>query len=141
MADNRLDIEARKLLDLRRDHEEKDRAAKLAKEKRSEQEDIVYELMGDLNQPSTTLELGEGYGTIRLTRPKPTLYSRIIDKDVALASIEEAGRTEEMFDFEIRKAPANQWIKELMENGEDLPPGFDYSESRRITVTRKKEGR
>jgi hypothetical protein len=140
MADTeRLDVEARKLVDLRRDHEEKDRAAKKAKEKLDEQTERVYEMMGDLNQPSAKLELGEGYGTIRLTRPKPTIYSRIIDKDVALASIEEAGRTEEMFDFEIRKAPANQWIKECMEQGAEIPAGFDYSESKRITVTRIKE--
>jgi hypothetical protein len=139
MADARLDTEARKLLDLRDDHEKKDKAAKKAKEKRAEQEELIMELMSDLNQPSVTLTLGGKHGTIRLTKPKPTIYARVIDKDVALASVQEAGRLEEMFDSTIRKAPANQWIKECLENGEEIPAGFDFSESAHITVTRKKD--
>lgn len=139
MSDARLDTEARKLLRLRVDHEKKDAAAKAAKAKREEQEDRIYEMLEDLKQPSATLELGGKWGTIRLTRPKPTIYARIIDKDVALESLQAAGRLEEMFDSTIRKAPANQWIKELLEQGEELPPGFDYSTSKHITVTRKKE--
>jgi hypothetical protein len=140
MADaTRLDTEARKLLDLREDHEKKDTAAKKAKQKREEQEAVVMELMDELNQPSAMLNLGGKYGVWRATKPKPTIYARVIDKDVALASIAEAGRTEEMFDSEIRKAPANQWVRECLERGEELPDGFDFSESSHITMTRKKE--
>lgn len=131
----RLDTAARKYVTARQAAEKADAAAKKANEKLEEEKQAVMDLMEDLNQPSTVLDLGGDIGKIRLTRPKPTIYSRVIDKDVALASIDAAGRTEEMFDFEIRKAPANQWIKECLERGEDLPDGFDYSASERITLT------
>lgn len=139
MAATRLDTEARKLLKLREDHEAKDKAAKKAKQKREEQEEVVIELMEDLKQPSASVDLGGKYGTWRVTKPKPTIFARVIDKDVALESIQAAGRTEEMFDSTIRKAPANQWVRECLERGEDLPDGFDFSESSHITMTRKKE--
>lgn len=137
MDPSRLDTEARKLLDLRAADEANQAAAKKSKEALDEQTGVVRELMEELNQPSATLDLGAGYGRIRLTHPKPTIYSRVIDKDVALASAQAAGRLEELFDSEIRKAPANQWIKECLERGEEIPDGFDFSESHRITVTRK----
>jgi hypothetical protein len=141
MTAERLDTEARKYVKLRRASEKADAAAKAAKAKLEEQVEVVHELMEDLNQPSAVLHLGGDIGDIRLTRPKPTIYSRVIDKDVALESIQKAGRLEEMFDSAIRKAPANQWIKECLERGEELPDGFDYSESQNLTLTylKKKE--
>lgn len=135
---NRLDTEARKLLRLREDHERKDAAAKKAAALREEQEHVVEELMEDLNQPSARLDLGEPYGEVTLILPKPTIYARVIDKDVALKSIEEAGMLDAMFDRTIRKAPANQWIRECLERGEELPDGFDYSKSTSVRVKRKK---
>lgn len=137
--DSRLDTAARKYVIARRASEKADSEAKKKAEKLEEEKQAVMDLMEDLNQPSAVVDLGGDIGKIRLTRPKPTIYSRVIDKDVALASIDAAGRTEEMFDFEIRKAPANQWIRECLERGEDLPDGFDYSASERITLTYIKE--
>jgi hypothetical protein len=131
----RLDTEARKYVMLRQDAERKKRASDKAEDELNAQKQIIMDLMEDLNQPSTVIDLGGDIGKIRLTLPKPTVYARVIDKDVALESLQSAGRLEEMFDSTIRKAPANQWIKELLENGEELPPGFDFSESQRITLT------
>lgn len=131
----RLDTAAREYVKRRRKAEKLELDAGKAKEKLEEQKQVVMDLMDGLNQPSTVLELGGDIGKIRLTLPKPTIYSRIIDKDVAMASVEAAGRTEEMLDFELRKGPANEWIKECMANGEEIPDGFDYSESHRITLT------
>lgn len=135
----RLDTAARKLLKLREDHERKDAAAKKALAERERQESVIMDLMDDLNQPSAKLDLGEPYGTINLVKPKPTIYARVIDKDVALKSIKAAGRLDEMFDRTVRKGPANQWVRECLENGEELPDGFDYSESGSIRVERKKK--
>lgn len=135
----RLDTAARKLIKLREDHERKDAAAKKAKAAREEQEAIFSDLMDDLNHKSTGwLDLGEPYGVVNLIKPKPTIYARVIDKDVALESVKAAGRLEEMFDRAIRKAPANQWIRECLERGEELPDGFDFSDSSHIRIERKK---
>lgn len=132
---DRLDSAARKYVKARRISEEDEAAAKKSKEKLEEEKAAVMDLMEDLNQPSTVLDLGGDIGKIRLVLPKPTIFSRIIDKDVAMASVEAAGRTEEMLDFELRKAPANEWIKECLEHNQEIPDGFDYSESKRITLT------
>lgn len=132
---SRLDTEARKYVKLRQEAERKTLAAKKAEAALEAQKTVVLDLIDDLNQPSTVLDLGADIGKIRLTKPKPTIYARVIDKDVALESVQKAGRLEEMFDSEIRKAPANQWIKECLERGEELPDGFDYSESTRLTLT------
>jgi hypothetical protein len=136
MADgSRLDTEARKYVRLRRDSEKKAAEAARAKEALDAQIEVIHELMDDLHQPSTVLELGGDIGRIRLTKPKPTIYGRIIDKDVAIASLEALGMTEEALDFEIRKAPVNEMIKGCLERGEELPDGFDFSESKRLTLT------
>jgi hypothetical protein len=135
---NRLDTEARKLLKLREDHERKDLIAKKAKDARETQERVVMDLLDDLNQTSAQLDLGGKYGKIGLVKPKPTIFARVVDKDVALKSVEDAGQLDAMFDRAIRKAPANQWIREHLERGEDLPDGFDYSTSEHIRVERKK---
>lgn len=132
----RLDTEARKLLDLRRLDDEAQAKAKKTKKDREEQEQRIHDLLEETNQPSTTLDLGPGYGRWSLQRRR-TIFSRVIDKDVALASVEAAGRKDEMFDRTIRKAPANQWLKECLERGEELPDGFDFSETKYITATRK----
>ena len=96
------------------------------------------DLMDDLNHKSSGwLDLGE-LGTINLSIPKPTVFARVIDKDVALQSVKNSGRLDEMFDRTIRKAPANQWIRECLERGEEIPDGFDFSSSRHIRVERKK---
>lgn len=132
---DRLDTEARKYVKARRRHERISAEAAKAKAELDAQVEAIYELMDDLNQPSAVLRLGEDIGDIRLTKPKPTIYGRIIDKDVAMRSLEDRGMTEEALDFEIRKAPVNEMIKECLERGEELPDGFDYSESHRLTLT------
>lgn len=132
---DRLDSAARKYVKARRKAEKSEADAKRDAEKLEQEKQAVMDLMEDLNQPSTVLDLGGDIGRIRLVLPKPTIYSRIIDKDVAIASLEELGLTEAALDFEIRKAPVNEMIKECIEHGQEIPDGFDYSESKRITLT------
>ncbi|HWC64607.1 MAG TPA: hypothetical protein VG777_00890 [Thermoanaerobaculia bacterium] len=139
MADGRLDTETRKLLKLREDHERKDAAAKKAKAERETQEEVVMELMDDLNQTSAKVDLGGDIGVIGVVLPKPTVFARVIDKDVALQSLRDLGMEEAMIDRTIRKAPANQLIRERLENKEDPPDGFDFSESASVRIERKKK--
>jgi len=138
MTSDRLKDELRKVIALRREAQIAEAAASRAKQAVVEQERAIHDLMEAEGQKSGTFDLGPGLHHVRVTRPKPTVYARVIDKDVALASIQDAGRMEEMFDSTIRKAPANQWVRECLENGEELPDGFDFSSSQNLTITIKK---
>lgn len=133
----RLDTEARKLLDLRTASEKSAAAAKKDKEKLVEQERSFYEMLENQNVPTTTLDLGPGYGRVQFGRRK-TIYSRVINIDAAVEALKAEGRSEEMIKTDLRKAPLNELVRDRLENGEPLPDGVDFSETRYIQVTRRK---
>lgn len=130
--------EARKLLDLRRIADRAEAEFKKAEAKKDAQETRFWELLEDEDMSSFNADLGPGYGRFSLTRGR-TIYSRILDRDVAAEALKRLGREPaEIFRQEIQKAPANQLVKECLEHGQDIPDGFDYSETRYITATRRK---
>lgn len=133
-----LSAEAKKLLDLRRAADEAEAEYKKRAEKKQEQELHFWELLEDEGMSSFSADLGPGYGKFTLTRGR-TIYSRILDRDVAADALKRLGRSpEEIFRQDIRKAPANELVKECLEHGQDIPDGFDYSETKYITATKRK---
>jgi hypothetical protein len=135
----RLDTEARKLLDLRDDFNQKKLAADQAKAKAEDQQHVVFDLMRSLNQKTSgTLELGPGYGDVQLGR-RETIRGRIYDLDAALDAFDNEARTDEMTKVDVRKKVLNDFVKERLETGQPLPPGVDFTRTPFIQVTRKRK--
>lgn len=132
-----LPSEARKLLDRRRENDEAQKAAKETKEALDKQQTIVHDILEAQEMPTATLDLGPGYGRIQLGKRK-TIYGRVIDIDTAIAALEGEGYGAEMVKSELRKGALNELIRTRLENGEDLPDGVDFSETRYVQVTRRK---
>lgn len=138
MSGERLDTEARKLLDRREDNDKAQAVARKTKGAVVEQERVVFDLMKLLNQKTSgTLELGEGYGDVQLGR-RETIRSRIIDHDRALEALEAAALVDEMVRADIRRAPLNELVRTCLETGQALPEGVDFTRTPFIQVTRKK---
>lgn len=132
----RLDTEARQLIDRRLANDRAQKAAKLTKLRLDEQQELVHKLLEDANMKTANLELGEGYGTVQIGR-RETIRSRVFDMDKALAWLEENSRREEMTKDEVRKAPMNELVRECLETGQPLPDGVDFTTTKFIQVTRK----
>lgn len=130
----------RRYFDLKVEAEELDRRAKDAKAARDEQMRVVHELLlKDGTKGSTTVDLGEGYGTIRFT-PRSTTYGDIYDERAFHEWIEENGRAEELyFPDKLRMKPINEMAREIKEHeNAQFPPGLQYREQKGVTVTKLK---
>lgn len=132
----RLEAEARKLIDLRQDYEGKRKLADKAEEKKKAQERVVYDLMSSEKQKTSTLELGPGYGDWSVGR-RETIRGRIIDTDAALEAFDNEARSDEMAKVDIRKKPLNDLVRERLQTGQPLPPGVDFVRTPYIQLSRK----
>jgi hypothetical protein len=132
----RLDTEARVLIDRRAANDKAQKAAKGTKLLLDEQQQLVHKLLEDLGMKTATLELGTGYGTVQVGR-RQTIRSRVFDMEKALAWLSAHGRREEMTRDEVRKAPMNELVRECLETGQPLPEGVDYTTTPFVQVTRK----
>lgn len=139
MASKRLDQLGREVIDLRAAYEKASKAAGKAEDRKKEKERELYDVMQDTGHKSSgVLELGPGYGEVTFTR-RETLRSRVIDREVLIAAL-EAEHLDEGYTFtDLRKAALNELMKERLENGQDLPDGMDYSETKFIQVKAKKK--
>lgn len=135
---SRLDTEARKLVDRRKANDTAQAEAKRTKKALVEQETAFYDLLEAENLPTATLDLGPEYGRMQFGR-RSTIYSRVIDAETAIEALKAAGRGEEMIKNDLRKAPLNEMVRDLLENGQPLPAGIDYSETKYVQVTRRKK--
>lgn len=133
-----LPSEARKLLDKRKADEEASKKHKETKERLEAQQRIVHDLLEAQEMPTVTLDLGPGYGRVQLGK-RSTIFGRVIDIDTAIAALEKEGYGEEMVKSELRKGALNEMIRTRLENGEPLPDGVDFSETRYVQVTRRKK--
>lgn len=135
----RIDSRARRLVDLKDEKNKLEKEAERAARAYAEDErEFWAELADELGDIKTvTLDLGEGYGTVQLQR-RETITARIVDKEAAVVSLEEAGLGPGMLGVpEIRKRALNEEVRDRLQRGEALPEGVDFNARRYITVTRK----
>lgn len=132
-----LKTEARKLLDRRTANDAQQKLAKQTKEKLDAQQRVVYEMLEESGQKTTTIELGGDYGTVSLGRRKKT-FARVLNIDILLKALRAEGREEETIKHDVRKAPLNELVKERLETGQAMPDGLDFSDTPYVQVTRKK---
>lgn len=132
-----LPSEARKLVDRRKKNDEAQKKAAETKEALDKQQRVVHDLLESQEMPTVTLDLGPGYGRWQLGK-RSTIYGRVIDVDTAIAALKEDGYGDEMVKSELRKGALNEMIRTKLENGEPLPDGVDYSETKYVQMTRRK---
>ena len=133
-----LKAEARKLLKLRREAEEKKKASKQADSKLAAQQRIVFDLMEGEDVKTTTINLGSPYGEVQLGR-RQKVFSRVFDKEALRQALKEEGRETEAIEVSFRKAPLNELVRERIETGQSLPDGLDFSRTPYVQVTIKKK--
>lgn len=120
----------RQLLELETRYEEvKKDAAKLYEEK-VKTELQLYDRMKDvgINQFRTS-----EFGLISCAN---TLYGTITDLDAASKWLKEKGLFNEILKYAPKKARVNELLKKCLEDGKPIPPGFDYSLTKSISVRR-----
>lgn len=137
MPETRLDTLARRVLAARDDYEKKRKAKVKAEEKKADAELALYEAMRAASQESSgVLDLGK-LGKWTFAR-RETKRARVIDRETAIAALKAEGKDDGYTVTEIRKAPLNELVKTLQENGEPLPDGIDFSVTRYVQATKKK---
>lgn len=85
---------------------------------------------------SITVDLGDGK-EVRFTKSK-TRYGQILDMDQALESLEQSARIDEMTTSKIVGERLNEWVKELLDSGQPLPPGIGVRERKYISQSVRK---
>jgi len=99
-------------------------------------EQDVLDKMDELGLKNLTVDL-PGIGSVRFTKRKPTVYGRVTDIDAAMASFTDSGRSDELFQPKVSAARLNEYVRECLEQGVELPPGVDFYERPGVTVSRK----
>ena len=132
-----LESKFRRLAELR---EERDFAKKTAETAESAYREYEAELFGVVEDSALrgTIEFdfGGDLGTIRF-QPRSTIYGRVIDKFAALESLENEALLDEMTAPKVEARRLNEYVRDRMENGQELPDGIDYYERRFFTISRK----
>lgn len=141
-----MDTKARRLVDLRG---ARDVAAQLAtkaeKAYRAFEADFWAELEDEHGGvTSLDLDLGTGYGKVKLTR-RETVYADIVDPEALAQSARDTGRDQELIKqadeatrkSDFRNAPLNELVRETLEHGGELLDGLSFRHDRGITITRK----
>lgn len=136
MPETRLDTLARRVLEARREYEDKRKAKTKAEEKKDDAERALHDELVKQKMPSATLDLGP-LGRWTFGR-RSTIRSRIIDRETAIKSLAGEGKSDGYVVTELRKAPLNELVRERLETGEALPDGIDFSETKYVQATKKK---
>lgn len=84
---------------------------------------------------SIKVDLG-GLGTVQIV-PRETKYGRILDRDKALAYLNERALTEEFIKDDFRMARLHELVREHIEQKKPLPDGIDYYTKQFFTITMK----
>lgn len=127
----------RRLVELRAEKDETDKAAKRAKKAHSEYEQEFYDLLERSPlKGSIKIDLGGEHGVVQIV-PRETYYGRVINKDKALEYFNNRALTEEFSEVKIAAGKVNELVRDLVEQGKPLPDGIDYYAKRFFTVSFK----
>lgn len=119
----------------------KEAATKAEKEYRESEADLWDTLTKDGEVPvkdaGVRVPLGEPWGTVTFS-PRETFYGRILDDDLAAQWLEENALADEFLEEKFVGARLNEIVRTRIEQRQPLPPGFDFSPRRGVTITRRK---
>lgn len=85
---------------------------------------------------SIKLDIGGEHGTVQVV-PRETKYGRILDRDKALAYLNERALTEEFIKDDFRMGRLHELVREHIEQKKPLPDGIDYYTKQYFTITFK----
>lgn len=124
------------VLEARADYEVKRKAKTKAEEKKKELEAKLNTRMQREKIPTTTLDLGEPWGKQQLgTRSKT--FARVIDKEALARALEEEGLSEGYTKIDFQKGALNDLLRDRIRNGEPLPDGLDWSDTKYVQFTKR----
>ncbi len=128
--------DARQLVALRHERDQVKALADEAEKAYRAEEERLWEKMENAGDTSVTKEVSiDGETTkVRLVR-RGTVYSKVLDTDTLLESLEQEGRSDEMTKPGFEKKRLNEYARECLEQGRPLPEGLDFYERRYIAIT------
>lgn len=129
----------RRFAELRQDRDVAKKALERVEQSYREYE---AELMGEIEasgiKGSVKFDFDGDLGTIQFGTRK-TVYGRIVDADAAMESFENEALSDEMTGTKFESRRLNEYVRDRLEQGQDLPPGVDYYERRYISVSVKND--
>lgn len=138
MDDLELQQKGRRLVELRQKRDQAKRQFERDEEDYREAEAEFWEALDESPvEGSRKVDLGPPFGTVTFT-PTETYYGNVIDEQAALEYLEERALIDEYTHPKLKKARVNELIRELREQGAEMPPGFDFYPQRRVRITMPK---
>lgn len=125
----RFDAEMREYVRRRQDAEEAEAEARQAKQALEEQKERIWDLLESAGMKTVNHELG------RVTR-SAIIKASVHDGEALARELDDLGLLDAFTKREFRKAELNAYVKEQIEQGQELPTGLDTYVERRITYTR-----
>jgi hypothetical protein len=136
--DNAADPLKNKLRQLAEDRRARDQAdlAKKAAERqyRQTEAEIIAMLEESGQKGRITFNFGGELGTISFQK-KSTIYGRVLDRNQALDVFEERAMVDEMTEPKISDRRLNEFVRNELEQGNDLPDGIDYHERKFVSIS------
>lgn len=127
----------RRLVELRTARDESKIKADKDKEAfESYQAEFFEELEKSPLKGSIKVDIGGDHGTVQVV-PRSTKYGRILDRDKALAYLNERALTEEFLKDDFRMGRLHELVREHIEQKKPLPDGIDYYTKQYFTITFK----
>lgn len=132
-----LESKFRRLAELREERDIDKKASENSEAAYREYEAELFEAVEESALRGTVeFDFGGDLGKIRF-QPRRTIYGRVIDKNAALDAFENEALVDEMTAPKIEARRLNEYVRDRLENGQELPDGVDYYERRYFTISRK----
>jgi len=131
-----LESRFRRLAELREARDIDKEALKASEAAYREYEAALLEEVKDSSlRGSVEFDFGD-LGVIRF-QPRKTIYGKIIDKQAALQAFEELMLDEEMTGKSFEARRLNEFVRDAVESGKELPDGVGSYERAFFTISRK----
>lgn len=128
----------RRLMEARQKRDEDKVAAEASEREYREMEAEVYESLEESQtKGSIKIDLGPPWGTVSFS-PRETYFGRIIDKEKAMEHFEQRAMVEEISEPKFAMKRIHEIVRNVQEQGGNMPPGVDYYARRGVTITRQK---
>lgn len=131
-----LESKFRRLAELREQRDIDKKTAETSETEYREYEKELFETVEDSAlKGSVEFDFGD-LGVIRF-QPRSTIYGQVIDKNAALDAFENEAIVDEMTGSKIEARRLNEYVRDRLENGQELPDGVGYYERKFFTISRK----
>lgn len=125
----------RALVDAKRRKDRTKAAADEAAAIHKQLQEEVWSAMETNGDKTLMKDLGPGYGNVQFGC-RQTIYSRILDIDVAAKSLSDLGM-EHMLKADVQKRMLNELVREYIEQGRPLPDGVDFYSADYVAISIK----